>query len=546
MTPALPHPPLNPQTRAEHRLLECWSKSKVCILGDGSCPEPDWGNDDVTIRADFITQAIQFYPNNSEFKLTGGLIPGVLSLPSDASPKSYILEMCRFGMAPDFAGAAVRKLIISHCKLPGIDASHLHPTGDVRMEDCEVTGLCNFSYASFDGGLSLNRSAFTLPESGSAAVPDDPLLKETAVSLMGANIVRSLLANEIKVTGRFDLISARIGGQLSFDKATFGVRAERPDAHPPEALRMQQTRIGDALLWRKVTVASGRINLTRAETDVLEDDPDSWAACKKGLDLDGFRYNHIRGKTLGNVEARIAWLTAGTTGNGSFSSQPWRHFAHILRENGDDSAARKVMMERERLYIAHERHRMWARLCAEWRGERDVERSFSQMLRAKGRTICSLFGYRLHIIWSCLKRLIIGYGYDPKRPLYWSLGFILIGWLLSVCGWQAGVFAPSSDQILTSDDWLAAMAIDATAPVRHWLSSPSAQHYEEFSPFLFALDTYLPVMDLGQEKAWAVTTVTTPGTIGRALWVGLQAAGWIVTSLGIAAVAGLVQKGRDD
>ncbi|RRH78513.1 hypothetical protein [Falsigemmobacter faecalis] len=276
---------------------------------------------------------------------------------------------------------------------------------------------------------------------------------------------------------------------------------------------------------------------------MLIDDPQSWKACTGGLDLDGFRYTHIRAENIGEIRNRISWLASATCGKLTFSSQPWRQFAQVLRENGDDSAARKVLMAREAQYISHEQTQMRARYEAARTCDWQQGPAFlKQCLRADGLWL----EYQVHRLWSCLKRLVIGYGYDPKRPLYCSVALIALGAMLAHLGWQAGVFAPASDQILTSPDWLTAMAADPVSPTQPWLSSASAQHYEAFSPFLFALDTYLPVMDLGQERSWAVTTVTTTGSIGRALWVVLQAAGWIVTSLGIAAVAGLVQKGRND
>lgn len=526
---------LIPQSEAESTLLGLWvpepasgaaaireRTQPICIIGTGGLTATD--DDRTKISADFLKKAVLTAKDLPGFELHGAVITGKLDFASHRLAKPLRFLNCRFDTEPTFNRAEVVELTFQGCDLPGFNGYRMRASDHVNLKGCRIAGHCNLGYAQLEAGLSLAESHFGLAE--------------RALSLQGTKIALGLLAPNIVTEGKCDLTCTEIAGQLDVRCAQFkGV---------DEALTLQQARIGEALFWRGVSAPTGSVNFTRAEVDLLTDDAESWENCSGGFSLDGFRYAHIRGPDLGEITARINWLTKGTTGGGSFSSQPWRQFAHVLRENGDDSAARRVMMERERLYIAHERRRMWTRLCEDWTGKTGENRSLATACLGKCRAAWSLIPYRLHIIWSCLKRLVIGYGYDPKRPLYWSLALILVGSVLASLGWQQGAITPASDQILTSGDWLAAMALDPVSPTRHWLSSASAQHYEEFSPFLFALDTYLPVMDLGQEKAWAVTTVTTTGTIGRALWVGLQAAGWIVTSLGIAAVAGLVQKGRND
>jgi len=72
----------------------------------------------------------------------------------------------------------------------------------------------------------------------------------------------------------------------------------------------------------------------------------------------------------------------------------------------------------------------------------------------------------------------------------------------------------------------------------------ASQHYETFFAGIYALDLFLPVVDLGQEKAWAVTT---PVLFGWGWWLRVasflyQVAGWVIISLGLAAVTGFVQR----
>lgn len=521
-----------PLSAWDEHLRNCWQKGEPCTIGRGDLP-PAGGKD--VISAQQIAELLGSTPGHEPLVLRGAVICGPLTLTDLQSPRALHLEHCRFDTAPDLRGAKFAALTLRRCSLPGLLGDRLAVLGDTQLTGCDFTGPCTLDYAQLGTALDLSYSHFrAAAQQGTDA---------SALSLLGATVALSLTAQRINVTGFCDLMSLQVGGQLMLDGASFDSGSE---GTARTALRLQRARIGDALFWRRVSVKRGRVLFTYAQTEVLLDDAESWTACGAGLDLDGFRYTSIPASHLGDLSDRIAWLEQGTTGDEAFCGQPWRHFATVLREGGDDAAARQVMFARERLYIRHERARMRGRIRAHWSGKKGAKRSLGQGLRGKIAAISALPGYGIHGIWSLMKRLVIGYGYDPKRPLFWSVGLICLGWALAAFGWQLGVFTPLSPQILVSEDWLAAMQVNAAHPTAHWLTSDSAQHYESFSAFLFALDTYLPVMDLGQEKAWGLTTGTASGWWGRTFWVLLQAAGWVVTSLGIAGVAGLVQKGRND
>ncbi|TWP50314.1 hypothetical protein FKR81_21710 [Lentzea tibetensis] len=105
--------------------------------------------------------------------------------------------------------------------------------------------------------------------------------------------------------------------------------------------------------------------------------------------------------------------------------------------------------------------------------------------------------------WNWLLYLVVGYGYRP----------MLAGaWLLALLGAGTAVYANTTPT--------------ATAPV-----------VEAFNPFVYALDVMLPIVDLGQQKAWVVQ--------GPAQWCSwaLIAAGWVLTT---AVVAGLTNALKRD
>lgn len=105
---------------------------------------------------------------------------------------------------------------------------------------------------------------------------------------------------------------------------------------------------------------------------------------------------------------------------------------------------------------------------------------------------------------------------------------------------------PNSDVIMVSAEWLAAVKDNRMAPTGVWMrdSGLASAHYETFFAMIYALDVFLPLVDLGQESTWAVTA---PVTFGAGWWLRVatflyQVAGWVVTSLGLAAITGFVQR----
>ena len=148
--------------------------------------------------------------------------------------------------------------------------------------------------------------------------------------------------------------------------------------------------------------------------------------------------------------------------------------------------------------------------------------------------------------WAGLSRWVIGHGHKPERALFWALGFWGFGALVYFWAYRFGLMVPNSDVIMVSSEWLAAVKANAGAPTEAWTQDTvlSSKHYESFFAGIYALDLFLPLVDLGQESTWAVTT---PTTFGWGWWLRVgtllyQIAGWVIVSLGIAAVTGFVQR----
>jgi hypothetical protein len=107
--------------------------------------------------------------------------------------------------------------------------------------------------------------------------------------------------------------------------------------------------------------------------------------------------------------------------------------------------------------------------------------------------------------------------------------------------------------VLNSPEWLRSFPstpLPADSPLWRaqldaWVKTEPGRDYESFSAGLYALDLFIPLDALGQEKNWAPSA--SRGTWGkwghRLRWL-VQMAGWVITAMGAAVVTGLI--GRRD
>ena len=152
------------------------------------------------------------------------------------------------------------------------------------------------------------------------------------------------------------------------------------------------------------------------------------------------------------------------------------------------------------------------------------------------------FALLLLPLWHGALRVLIGYGYAPQRAVFWAVGTVLGFGLFYLWVWNSGGFVPGSDVVLLSDHWAMAVAANPHLPAAAWETSQTGQYYETFAAGTYALDVFIPLVDLGQEEAWNATTATGLGMVAWVMTWFLKAFGWFVTALGAAAVTGIIQR----
>ena len=106
-------------------------------------------------------------------------------------------------------------------------------------------------------------------------------------------------------------------------------------------------------------------------------------------------------------------------------------------------------------------------------------------------------------VWGALQRWTVGFGYRPWLAVFWLVLFAVLGG-----AWFAAHPPPAVDQG----------------------QNPA------FNPWLFAADTLLPIVNLGQDGYWRLE--------GASQWIGsgLVAAGWILATTAAAGAARVLKR----
>jgi hypothetical protein len=305
------------------------------------------------------------------------------------------------------------------------------------------------------------------------------------------------------------------------------------------ALNCYSIRVERGLFLREVKIVTGWIDLSSAHAGDLVDDATFWAL-PTGVSLDGFTYDRISGgiDTPKTFAARENWLAKVSRYKGEFRPQPYTQFAKAMRAAGHLGEARKALVVRDTIQFEEAEK-------ADRKAWQDAYLGTAESKGDSGWIWLRLQGRRL---WAGLSRRVIGHGHHPQYALFWSLGLWAVGTIAYFTAYSTGLMVPNSDVIMVSAEWLAAVAQNGVAPTDLWTNKDALAsiHYESFFAAIFALDVFLPLVDLGQESTWAVTTTTNWGICLRVATFLCQVAGWVVTSLGIAAVTGFVQRNAPD
>ncbi len=501
-------------SKAELALIAACRMGTGLTVNGGVLPEEGNSNPDIVVRANLIRLLARQATSGHErgLQLEGVVIAGTLDLRFAKCWGSLVMQSCRFAEKPLMSMTELPELSLLGSHFPGLDLQGASVKGNVSLRAVKSTGLVNLSVAQIGGQVDCDGARLI-----------------GGLSAQSANLKGPVFLSNIASKGTVDLNAAQIGGQLVWVGVTL-------DGNGGMAVNAQSLRVEAEFAFRAVKSVVGRVDLTSAQVRDLVDDESSWEK-SRDLILDGFTYDKIGGSDASRTFAeRKGWLQIGSHVEGKFLPQPYTQFAKVMRNAGHTAEARKALMERDTiLFQEAETADREALLAAYQYGVPAKSDSGKIWLRLQARRL-----------WSGLSRRVIGHGHRPEYALFWALGAVAFGTGWFFLAYAAGVMVPNSDVILTSADWLKAMNPAAIAPTPAWSALPSAKHYETFYALPYALDVFVPFVSLGQEQAWAASTVTWFGWATRCMTFAYQIAGWVVTSLGIAAITGFVQRNAPD
>ncbi len=511
--------PLSP---AEQKLVEEAVLPNRTVLAAGTLPAKC--SEDVQVRADLIRFLLLSHPlHDKGIRLRGAWIVGALDLQGCDSQRDISLTACRLPDPMNLINASLRGLHISGCRLSDVSADNAAFSGSVYFRSgTHIEGELSLSGATINGDLQVCDAK--IEAAGQDAI-FAPSLRVKGSVFFG-NYPYADGDTTLIVTGQIFMSSARVEhdlfltntaitlNDLSLSGAVFGATEEHGSGI---AISLARAKVGGILFLKTNHISRGILNLAGAHVTRLKDEPVGPGAAYP-VRLDGFTYSDFSRHAEIGIQSRLDWLNRRPK-DMPFIAQPYEQLAYVMNRMGHRNDARTVLMNKERLLKAENR-----RLAAERGG---------------------FVGWRaLSWINDTFLRFSIGYGYRPARAAVIAVLLILsLGWFFEQT-WKAGDMAPNAAPILISDGWISATETHPENPAVFWSSPGQAgQDWETFNAYAYAADLVVPLVQLGQEGAWAPSTSRSDwGRIGWWIRWFAMAIGWIVTALAAAAITGVIRK----
>jgi hypothetical protein len=314
--------------------------------------------------------------------------------------------------------------------------------------------------------------------------------------------------------GEVGFLGATIAGNLECDSA----RLTNPD-QKASALTAETAKIGGNVFLRRNFKAEGVINFIGAEiarsliwVDV-ELTPSTivylrsariaslWTdatICPEAgkLHIDGLVYDRIFDDPEAPKLDPIKWLRVQSAGQ--FRPQPYEQLASVLRAMGREREAKDILVAKN-----------------------SRQSDFTKPFSWPG-------------LWYNVVGPLIGYGYRPGYAFGWSVLLIVVGAGLFWLGYDAHVIEPTKPGAYATYGGTP----DPAGSARERFSLD----YPKFNAFVFSLESFTPLLRLDQSSNWAPNAKR--GKLGRFLRIYLWChviAGWILTSLWVGSITGLVK-----
>ena len=164
--------------------------------------------------------------------------------------------------------------------------------------------------------------------------PNNVALTAMNVSVDRDVVFRPFQGDSPEADGEMNFVTARVGTNLVVDHASF--RGKAGERH---GLVADGLAVGSGFTWREVTLENGAVlDLRGAVVGGLLDQERSWPSLGKLL-IDGFIYKEFGPESPSDATSRLKWLRLQP----GFRAQPFQQLANVLRDNGDEAGAARVL-----------------------------------------------------------------------------------------------------------------------------------------------------------------------------------------------------------
>jgi hypothetical protein len=434
--------------------------------------------------------------------IKGARIDGKLDLRYADINLALYFDKCVIPGGIGLLGAEIHSLNLAGTHTGRVSADGIKTEGGIFLRDGFIAhGSVRLLGATIGGDFDCGGGRFLAP--GGDALAADGLKVEGSVSLNDG----------FHAEGQVRLLGATIGGNLDCNAGTFNnpgkdaFSADRMtvegNAFLSEGFRaagrvgLPGVTIGGYFIWRGVEKPEDVVlDLRSAKVSTLWMTEESWPGPNKLL-LHGLTYEEIDDQSPTTVETRIRWLQRQPPR--PFRPQPYEQLAAVLRRDGHDADAKRVLYEKER-----DRSRF-------------TDLTWGQ------------------VPWYRLFGPLIGYGYRPWRAFWISLGLVIFGAFLFGVGHSYGLVTPAKAE--------AFVVVNGERAV--------SKEYPRLNPIMFSLDLFTPLIDLDQAEWWlpnanmgseanlGLFTLSTGGLLRAYMWFHIIA-GWTLSSLLFVGLTGSV------
>jgi hypothetical protein len=281
--------------------------------------------------------------------------------------------------------------------------------GEVRLQGASIRGELDLCGANLAGGDAVGHKALS---ADLLAVGQDMVCTPAAPGGPPFTVSGQMRLPGAHVEGRLDLRNARLANDLGPALVAEGLVVGEDVLASGRFTAAGLVNLANARVAESLDLAGARLtgplDLSRASVHHLVDTDTTWP---EEVVLNDFDYGSLSAMAEpGSVRERLAWLDRNARG---YTPQIYSHLARTYRADGQDDAAREVL-------IAKLRRRSAARRSGRPRLLRAAEAASDRFLD-----------------WT------IGYGYRPLRIVWWLLGLLVVGSVLFQSLRMGGLVVPS-------------------------------------------------------------------------------------------------------